>query len=127
MGVDKRGFNTGKCKDCECIEYETEGKLLCAYCGHPPMQHVVMPDLSYFTDEIHDKRSRKDELDQGAMQSIYRSNEDLSSALSKSPDHEPDHEVTEDDNSSFGNQKDNVLDNIQLSATAMIPQEERTF
>ncbi|CAC5424209.1 unnamed protein product [Mytilus coruscus] len=24
MGVDKRGYNRGKCKDCECIEYETE-------------------------------------------------------------------------------------------------------
>ena len=42
MGKDKRGIVRGKCTLCPCEEFDTEGSILCEYCGHPPINHVVL-------------------------------------------------------------------------------------
>lgn len=41
MGKDKRGLDRGACFICACDEYETEGSILCEYCGHTPTQHTL--------------------------------------------------------------------------------------
>ena len=42
MCKDKRGIERGKCNLCPCEEFDTEGSILCEYCGHPPINHVVL-------------------------------------------------------------------------------------
>lgn len=48
MGLDKRGVSRGKCTECnDCEEYETSGlSILCEYCGHRPVQHEVINQIS---------------------------------------------------------------------------------
>ncbi len=44
MGRDKRGVDRGPCTKpgCECLEYDTEGSLACAYCEHSPIAHSAI-------------------------------------------------------------------------------------
>ena len=48
MGLDKRGVSRGKCTEChDCEEYETNGSsILYEYCGHRPVQHEVISQIS---------------------------------------------------------------------------------
>lgn len=44
MGKDKRGIERGRCTLCPCEEFDTQGSILCEYCGHPPINHVALED-----------------------------------------------------------------------------------
>ena len=41
MGVDKEGVSRTSCTACECKEYIWEKAVRCAYCGCPPLMHLV--------------------------------------------------------------------------------------
>ncbi|KAJ7371921.1 hypothetical protein OS493_022019 [Desmophyllum pertusum] len=51
MGKDKRGIERGQCTICPCEEFDTEGSIFCEYCGHPPINHVVLDN--------HEQASKK--------------------------------------------------------------------
>jgi len=59
--IDIRGIYRGACQksQCECTEYicksdsATESVLLCLYCGHPPINHASMLDISNTGMYIH--------------------------------------------------------------------------
>lgn len=56
MGKDKRGVDRGPCSICPCDEYETEGSILCEYCGHTPIQHPTKDNIQ--TDEPSKKKTK---------------------------------------------------------------------
>lgn len=51
MGKDKRVIERGQCTICPCEEFDTEGSIFCEYCGHPPINHVVLDN--------HEQASKK--------------------------------------------------------------------
>ena len=45
MGKDRRGVLRGKCRSCECDEFENlSGDILCEHCGHRPLKHEGLID-----------------------------------------------------------------------------------
>ena len=57
---DKRGIERGKCTLCPCEEFDTEGSILCEYCGHPPINHVALEDHEQTAKKL--KRSNHEQV-----------------------------------------------------------------
>lgn len=72
MGKDKRSISCGKCKICECEEFENlSNGILCDYCGHRPLEHERTQENVDLQEPVQKKPRLGQGLAQGTMDEIF--------------------------------------------------------